>query len=153
LQQLQASGDIRKNYAEFLKEFHWEYFFTSTFREPRREPYYALKHVWSEIKSCGAARSFMGVEPHQSGDLHIHGICSGFEYRVNNRTAFVGNELDLPWEIWGRLFHRFGRAKVEECNSAEAVTGYCAKYVLKGSRRADHYEIFGDKIAWQMKSG
>jgi hypothetical protein len=145
LHQLQTS----ENWATFLKEFHWDYFFTSTFRAPRREPYYAMKGVWHELRHFNVARAFMGVEPHKSGDLHIHGIAAGM-YRSVGMVGMVGwkPEIALPWDIWQGLFHRFGRAKVEECNSYEAVTAYCAKYVLKGQRLADHYDIFGEAGAW-----
>jgi len=132
----------RVQYAEWLKLYYWEYFFTTTFRKPRKEPYYALQHVWNELAKYFVAMSFMGVEPHQSGDLHIHGLISG---------AGPGwrPEIKLPWEIWQGLFTRFGRSKVEACNSNEAVTGYCSKYILKQqSRVADYYGVFGSSKSW-----
>jgi hypothetical protein len=107
-----------------------------------------MKGVWHELKKYNVSRAFMGVEPHTSGDLHIHGVVAG---RYSPASGLVWKpEIKLPWEIWSGLFHRFGRAKVELCNSTEAVTGYCAKYVLKGSRRADHYDVFGGKESWQQ---
>jgi len=132
----------RVQYAEWLKLYYWEYFFTVTFRNPRKEPYYALKHVWNELQKCFVAMAFLGVEPHQSGDLHIHGLISG---------AGPGwrPEIKLPWEIFKELHARFGRSKVEACNSSEAVTGYCSKYILKQqSRVADYYGVFGKKQSW-----
>ncbi|MBA7540092.1 hypothetical protein ES705_32381 [subsurface metagenome] len=133
---------IRQQYAEWLQGYNWDYFLTSTFRRPRIEPYYAIQSVWHELQKSFVARAFLVVEPHQSGDLHIHGLAAG---------AGPGwrPELALPWEIWSGLFKRFGRAKVEACNSQEAVTGYCAKYLLKQQSRAcDYYEVFGNKFAW-----
>lgn len=110
-----------------------------------------MKSVWNELERHNVARGFLGVEPHQSGDLHIHGIVAGYYREVTPGAGLVGwkPELRLPWEIWGGLFHRFGRAKVEECNSAEAVTAYCAKYVLKGQKTSDHYGFFGGPSAWK----
>lgn len=134
---------IRQGYAEWLQGYNWDYFMTSTFRSPRIEPYYALKHVWSELRNHNVSRAFLVAEPHQSGDLHIHGLAAG-------RGPGWRPEMALPWEIWSGLFKRFGRAKVEACNNQEAVTGYCAKYLLKQqSRVCDYYEVFGSKNAWR----
>lgn len=135
---------IRQAYADFLTNYNWDYFFTATFRSPRREPYYAMKSVWSEVRRHGAMRSFMGVEPFLSGDLHIHGLLAGW----STDTPALG--IDLPWEIWKALYTRFGRNKVEMCNSRERVTSYCAKYILKGqSSASDHYEFFGESWLWR----
>jgi len=133
---------VRQDYAQWLQSYHWDYFLTSTFREPRKEPYYALQAVWHELKRHSVARAFLAVEPHESGDLHIHGILAG---------AGPGwkPELELPWDIWDGLYKRFGRAKVEACDSQERVSSYCAKYLLKQqSRVCDYYEVFGRKTAW-----
>jgi hypothetical protein len=134
---------IKEQYAEWLQGYNWDYFLTSTFRRQRKEPYYALQSVWHELQHHAVGRAFLVCEPHQSGDVHIHGLAAGSGPRWQP-------ELELPWDIWSGLFKRFGRAKVEACNSREAVAGYCAKYLLKQQSRAcDYYEIFGRKRAWQ----
>jgi len=139
----ERGNKIRQDYAEWLQGYNWDYFLTSTFRKPRRDPYYALQGVWRVLKQHFVARAFLVAEPFQSGDLHIHGLAAG-------RGPSWYPELQLPWDIWAGLFKRFGRAKVEACNSQEAVTGYCAKYLLKQqSSMSDFYEIFGSKNAWQ----
>lgn len=133
---------LREKYAEYLQEYYWEDFFTITFRTARKEPYYAAKSVWSELVKYNVKKAFIAVEPFQSGDLHVHGIMSG-----NIRGWFP--EMALPWEIWGGVFKRFGRSKIEACNSPEAVTLYCTKYLLKQqSRVCDYYYLMGDKFAW-----
>lgn len=133
----------REQYTEWLQGYRWDYFLTSTFRSPRREPYYALKAVSSELQNHNVARAFLVAEPHQSGDLHIHGIVAG---SIRNGK----NLMDTPEGIWQGLFKRFGRAKVEPCSSHEAVTGYCSKYILKQqSRCCDYYEIYGNKLTWE----
>jgi hypothetical protein len=135
--------EIRQKYAEWLQGYNWDYLATITFRSPREEPYYALTHVWSELGKHNVARAFLGVEPHQSGDLHIHGLLAGCP------PGWLP-DIALPWEIWDGLFHRFGRARVEACNTREAVTAYCSKYILKEqSRVADYYGIYGSKLSWQ----
>ena len=134
---------IRQQYADFLQGYNWDYFLTSTFRRPRKEPYYALQSVWHVLQSDFVARAFLVAEPHQSGDLHIHGLAAG-------SGPGWRPEMALPWDIWTSLFKRFGRARVEACNTQEAVTGYCAKYLLKQqSRVCDYYEIFGNKFSWK----
>jgi hypothetical protein len=136
-------GILREAYAEWLQSYDWDYFLTVTFRKPRKDPYYALQSVWHELKQYDVARSFLVAEPHQSGDVHVHGLASG-------RGAGWQPGIALPWQIWDGLFKRFGRATVEAANSQEAVTGYCAKYILKQqSRVCDYYEVFGGKNAWR----
>lgn len=137
------TGLTREEYAEWLKGYNWDYFMTVTFRKAKKEPYYALESVYRELRNFYVARAFLGCEPHQSGDLHIHGILSG---------AAPGwkPEISLPWEIWNGLFKRFGRSKVEACNSAEAVSSYCAKYILKQqSRVCDYYAVYGSPLDWR----
>jgi len=139
---IKRDGRIRQDYAEWLKGYNWDYFLTSTFRQPRKDPYYALRIVWYELKRYFVARAFLVAEPHQSGDLHVHGIIAG-------RGPGWQPEMALPWDIWQGLFNRFGRAKVELCSSQQAAAAYCAKYLLKQqSRLSDYYEIFGTKYAW-----
>lgn len=135
---------IKEEYAKFLQEYYWEDFFTATFRRPRHEPYYADKHIWSELKNYNVTRAFIGIEPFQSGDLHAHGMISG-------NISGWRPEMKLTWDIWEGLFNRFGRAKVEACNSAERVSEYCAKYILKQQSRAcDYYYFHGDKFSWAI---
>lgn len=136
-------GWTRQQYAEWLKGYPWDYFVTSTFRKPRIEPYYALHGVWHQLHKQNVARAFLVAEPHQSGDLHIHGLAMA----VRPADWLARDQAEL---IWHGLFKRFGRAKVEACNSHEAVSAYCAKYLLKQqSRVCDYYEIFGSKSAWR----
>lgn len=136
-------GQTRQAYAEFLQGYNWDYFLTSTFRRPRQEPYYALQSVWHEMNcNSGVARAFLVAEPHQSGDLHVHGLVAG-------PGGSWRPDISLPWDIWSGLFKRFGRAKVEAANSQGAVSMYCAKYLLKQqSRVCDFYELFGGKSYW-----
>lgn len=164
-------GWTRQAYADFLQGYNWDDFITCTFRtgrrdekyyplagiayvpsetcytwqsevKPRQEPYYALQSVWHTLQGYNVARAFLGCEPHQSGDLHIHGLASGPGPAWRPGIA-------LPWDIWAGLFKRFGRTKVEACNSQGAVSSYCAKYLLKQqSRVCDYYEVFGNKLAW-----
>lgn len=135
-------GWTKDKYAEFLQEYYWEDFYTITFRESRKEPYYAAKTVWSELQRYNVRRSFIAVEPLQSGDLHVHGIAAG------NIRGWLP-EMSLPWDIWKGMFKRCGRSKVEMCNSPELVANYCSKYILKQqSRVCDYYYLTGDKFAW-----
>lgn len=134
---------VRQEYAEWLQGYRWDYFLTSTFRQPRKEPYYALQSVWHELEHHGAARGFLCVEPHESGDLHIHGVIAG-------PAAGWQPAIELPADVWSGLYKRFGRARVESCASRERVSLYCAKYLLKQqSRVCDYYEVFGNKLHWR----
>jgi hypothetical protein len=139
---------IREEYAEWLSEYNFDCFFTATFDKNkslthtgRREPYYAIKNVWNELAWYNVERGFLVAEPHQSGDLHIHGIIAGG--LPQQKT------ISLPWSIEAGLRDKFGIAKVEAPRHHECVTMYCAKYLLKQQHRAcDYYEVFGDKVYW-----
>lgn len=171
-------NNIREAYADWLYGYNWDYFFTATFRvgnksvpssdvtvydastmqvkriEPieakgsrigghaRRHPDAAINDVWDELAWQGAKRAFIVAEPHQSGDLHTHGIMAG--------GLPQQRPINLPWDIWQGLFNRFGRAKVESPRQGEAVSMYCAKYLLKQQHRAcDYYAVLGDKVYWR----
>lgn len=134
----------RAEYAEFISGYNWEYFLTSTFRRPRRDPYPALKTVYNELVEGNVERAFLVAEPFQSGDLHIHGVVAGM-------GGSFKPEIELPWELWQRLYNKFGRAKVEACNSAGAVSMYCSKYLLKQQDRVcDYYHLFGIPASWAL---
>lgn len=142
----------REQYAEFLQKYHWDAFFTVTFRKPRKEPYYAMQSVYHTLeRDCSVSRSFMGCEPHQSGDLHIHGLAAGFKMRTTGSPFGVfENRIADPGDMWGVLFKTYGRSKVEAIRSGRSVTTYCAKYILKQqSRCADFYEFFGTTPSWK----
>lgn len=101
-----------------------------------------MKHVYNALKQNNIGKVFMGVEPFVSGDLHIHGLISG-------RGPGWLPEVDPPKKVWDNLFHKFGRARVENCHSLENVSGYCSKYIMKKQNGyMDHYDFFGDKNAW-----
>ena len=144
------SYQVKQGYAEWLQGYNWDYFLTATFRKPRKEPYYALQQVWGVLQQHNVARGFLAAEPHKTGDLHIHGIVAGTELPNKGYFGVDGNNIDTPEGIWSGLFKRFGRAKVEPCNSRESVTAYCSKYILKQqSRVCDYYEVIGNKLSWE----
>lgn len=139
------ASDVRiydANTGEFKREEYWSWRGSSIGGKPRREPYYAIKNVWQELVLYDVKRGFLVAEPHQSGDLHIHGIIAGGLPKQE--------PIALPWDIWHGLFDRFGRAKVEAPNKHQCVTMYCSKYLLKQQHRAcDYYEVFGDAVYWR----
>lgn len=137
------SCSMRESYSDWLKTYNWDYFMTATFRSPRKEPYYAMESVNRVLEKHNVARTFLGCEPFQSGDLHIHGILAG-----PGPGWFP--VIDMPWQIWESLFHAFGRSKVGTCRSTEAVSAYCSKYILKQqSRVCDYYSIYGTDLDWK----
>ena len=152
LQDLKRTQVEREAYAEFLQTFKWESFFTVTFRKPRKEPYYAMQSVFHTLeRECSVSRAFMGVEPHQSGDLHIHGLAAGFRLEGSQfPNGVFENPIADPRDMFSTLFKVYGRSKVEACRDQGRVSNYCAKYILKQqSRCADFYEFFGTKKAWE----
>jgi len=111
-------------------------------RAPRKEPYSAIQAVWGELREYGVRRAFLVAEPHQSGDLHCHGLVAGGQPEWRGKLA-------LPWDMWAGLYEKFGRARVEAPGRQEVVSMYCAKYLLKEQARAcDYYAVLGDKAYW-----
>lgn len=128
--------------AAFLQSYNWDYFFTVTPRNGRRDPLAFNRDVWGELRpfdhlpvdhSGDATRAFITCEPFFLKGLHVHGLIAGT------------SELRLPWWIEEGLNRRFGRSRVELCRSQEQVAGYCGKYVSK-NMGGDNYDFFGD---WQ----
>jgi hypothetical protein len=63
-------------------------------------------------------------------------------YAIERNPSRDGNHVHALWHrpmsisrkgAWSEWFGRYGRARIEPVNSAEDVTGYCAKYVTKES--------------------
>jgi len=139
----ESASDIRSSYAEWLQEYNWDYFCTVTFRLPRVNPQPALNVVWKALQPHNVGRAFLAAEHHLVSDnLHIHGILAGYH-------PDWSPQMSLPWDIWKTCFDRFGRSKIDLVGSHEAVTAYCAKYVLKGTSRADYYGVYGDAFCWK----
>lgn len=135
-------SSIRGHYSEWLQEHHWDYFLTITYRQPRKEPYYALQQGWHCLERHGAGKAFLVAEPHQTGMLHLHGIVSGV-------SPTMRPPLSLPWDIWSDLHRKFGRSQVAPIREIGGVAAYCSKYVLKSRNTMDLFEVFGDKYSWQ----
>lgn len=141
--------DIRKAYSEYLQQYRWDYYATVTFREPRKDPYYAMKAVSGFLwRESGAGRAFLAAEPHKSGDLHIHTIMA----QPIKRGYRIYPGMGTPEEVWQGLFDRFGRSKVEPIRGAGDVSDYCSKYVLKGQKVADHYSFLGPAGMWDSSN-
>jgi len=137
--------DIRQAYAEHLQGLHWSWFYTQTFRQPRTDVLRAQRAVWKELAHLGVGRAFLAVEPHVMGDVHIHGLLDDGHQNVLD----LGDVGFHSWEgACSTLLKRFGRVRLERINNSSKVSLYCAKYVLKGSTRGDHYGYYGDAYNW-----
>ncbi|NGP75624.1 hypothetical protein G3570_03205 [Balneolaceae bacterium YR4-1] len=114
--------ETQQQYANWLSNERWDYFFTGTFR------YENISVNGSRRCAQRFFRGFttleLGVLFIESGKLygkvHLHGL---LRFRPGHRPS--------ARTIWSWWFDRYGRAKVEEIDSAEAVSSYCCKYVTK----------------------
>lgn len=128
-------------------EHGWDYFITDTFKRERRDPISSAFALWKPLHEVfGATRSFVAVEPHETGALHLHALAR-FGLADHAEDAVYENSLPRASAIWKYLFKAHGRNKVELAHDALAVSRYCAKYVVKDGF---HYEFFGDKAAWVL---
>ncbi|KKL79983.1 hypothetical protein LCGC14_2009400, partial [marine sediment metagenome] len=113
----------REAYGSYLESLSWDYFVTVTFRKPWRDAIKAHEAVWGTLHSeCYAKRAFLAVERHKypSREVHVHGLISDYD------GSWRPNVL-LPWDMWEKLFHHFGRTRVEPIKSPRDVSSYCAK--------------------------
>lgn len=79
-------------------------------------------------KGKGKPVYVLGIENHQSGNLHLHAVIK------------FGNGWDMQrkagWRIWADEDYepgmKLGFARIEPPQSQDDVAGYCSKYVTKG---------------------
>lgn len=127
---------LRLAYAEHIQQFPWDFYITQTFRIPRRDPIYAARRFYDVIYThFDCDRCFVAVEPHSTGDLHLHALT----------RHLVSTRPDVPPGMYKYLNKAFGRVSISGVSDAVAVTRYVAKYVTKSGY---HYEYFGDRSAW-----
>ena len=131
----------REAYSSYLESLSWDYYATVTFRKPWRDTIKAHEAVWGVLHSeCHAKRAFVAVEKHRfpSKEVHVHALISDYD------GSWRPNVL-LPWDMWSKLFHHFGRTQVEAINSTADVAAYCSKYVVKS---LSDYAFYGAPNFW-----
>ena len=64
----------------------------------------------------------VGVEPHESGNLHLHCL-------VKSSHCLPNMQRKTGWQLW---YDQNGRGRIEPPRSMEDVNMYVAKYVVKG---------------------
>ncbi len=143
-------SEITEAYSAYLQSLPWDYFATVTFRTPRKDSIRAGNVVWKELAYQDVERAFLAVEPHESGDLHIHGLLK-MPDNVFMRSDYTKADLrnGRAYDLWRTVFHKFGRSKVEVINDSHAVAEYCSKYVVKQSLNQDCYNFYGQSSLWK----
>ena len=129
--------EYRRSVADFLESKKWHYFFTITFRRPRRDVISIQRDVKQHLRGFTRGRAFIAIEPHKSSLAHVHGL-------IRSSSPFPNFKAST---LWIELFQRFGRSTVSPVRSQHEVAGYCSKYVAKGS--AYEYDFIGGKEAWR----
>ena len=129
--------EYRRAVADFLESKMWHYFFTITFRHPRRDVISIQRDVTRHLRGFTRGRAFIAIEPHKSSLAHVHGLI---------RSSSVLPSF-MAKTLWVELFSRFGRSTVSPVRSQHQVAGYCSKYVAKGG--AYEYDFIGGKEAWR----
>lgn len=136
---------VQQEYAEWLQNEEWDYFFTGTFglnkySETKQDDIdevkrYKSKDNWGDITPNGARRAcerfFRKYKSKELvvlfiefgsmyGKVHVHGL-------LRFHPAYKPS-AKLIWEHW---FTKYGRAKVEVIESRKNVSNYCCKYITK----------------------
>lgn len=113
---------LQEQYSNWLAKETWDYFFTGTFRFEDISPNGARRAAHRFFR--GFTTKELVVLFIESGELygkvHLHGL-----------LRFHSGQRPTARTIWKHWFDRYGRARVEEIESREAVANYCCKYVTK----------------------
>jgi hypothetical protein len=112
----------KEEYATWLSNEKWDYFFTGTFRFENISPNGARRAALRFFRKYPTKELIvLFIESGKLyGKVHLHGL---LRFRFGERPS--------ARTLWKRWFDRFGRARVEEIESREAVSKYCCKYVTK----------------------
>jgi len=127
---------IRDAFAEWLETLPWHLFLTITFREmvPMRRQESVTHAVGNSIKAYfeNIAQLALFAEPHQSRNLHLHGLA-----RLAPGHPIV--ERATKASMQARLGDLYGFTKIEYPRGAHAVAKYVAKYCVKTD---GYYELW-----------
>jgi len=117
-------------FGEWLGRYDWDYFGTFTFSMPRRSSAIAPVARWwryasSITRQCvpAYARAFIADEFHRDGErFHAHALL------YSDPQAWQD-------DLWGTWRKHWGRERILRFDPAKGAAHYCAKYMLKESRR------------------
>jgi len=125
-------------WAEFLMQWHWDWFVTLTFRkEPHPEHAVKAFNHWinqlnrllysrSQLRKGATIRWCRAIEYHKSGIIHFHALL-GDSPSLNHTLSRIASA-----QLWLQLE---GFSWVVPIDSqVNAVCGYVSKYVAKGGQ-------------------
>jgi hypothetical protein len=139
---------VREAWADWLRNFDWQAFYTQTFSDPVRYPRLAMDRAWRVVRSLAGrygvgVRAFLVAEEHKLGTYHAHGLVMTFPVPL----------LQLPGSlifVWQLGIERYGICRFEDVRGIGGVAGYVAKYITK--RVADYDFYFQDPPGGMLKS-
>jgi hypothetical protein len=111
----------KKTYQAWLAEQTWDYFFTGTFRK---------EYSVNGSRRAGE-RFFRGFPTLELGVLFIEGYEKYGRVHLHGLLRFNRKYTPPAIDIWNGWFKSYGRARVEEVESQQAVSKYCSKYITK----------------------
>jgi hypothetical protein len=114
--------EVREQYANWLSGESWDYFFTGTFGHGDYSPNGARR---------AAERFFRGFPTKELAVLFIESGSLYGKVHLHGLLRFRSGQRPTARTIWARWFDKYGRARVEAIESAEAVSNYRCKYVTK----------------------
>lgn len=149
--ELEMKCRAREGIAEWLTMYSWTYFVTLTFRR-RCDPNSALTKSLRFLKESGAIRVAAFIEPHQSGDPHMHGLVWYGDALPGLASAGQIASTTLC-DLW---FARpaGGLARASVVRNAQGAAHYVAKYVTKCTdKREFPWTLWGPAHAWRIQPG
>jgi hypothetical protein len=141
----------REGVAEWLTMYSWTYFVTLTFRKSCN-PDSALKRSLKFLANTGVVRAAVFVEPHQSGDPHVHALV--FYGDALPGMASVGQIASTTLcDLWFQS-PGGGLARASVVRSCASASHYVAKYVTKCTdEREFPWTLSGPAHAWKFGQG
>lgn len=130
--------ELRAGWNQFLAGQGFDCFFTTTFREPANSAGLAIDRTKRLLTNFykpigGNVHAFIVAEEHKSGSFHCHGLM---------RLGAQGDDIQFAMRkaLWESAHQKYGRARFEPVNDADAVRGYVSKYLTK---RVCDYAVVG----------
>lgn len=131
---------LRAGWNQFLGGQGFDCFWTMTYKEPANSAGLAidrskrlLTNFYKSISKGAQVHAFIVAEQHLSGSYHVHGLM---------RLGVQGDDIQFAMRkgLWAAAHKKYGRARFEPVNDADAVRGYVCKYLTK---RVCDYAVVG----------
>lgn len=128
------TDSLRDVYANYLLGFNWDAYYTQTFKHKRNDGFNATSAWWNKMEGkLGWTRSFVAVEKHRLGGVHLHALVAD-DLQDWSNSQQAQRELEFRLKNSAKYTEKaFGWSNVSCARNQATVNLYVTKYVTKGS--------------------